>query len=448
MSSTDSVTFTFENLASYHGGQHKYTIREKRGLDDYTSYDTTNYEAIVTVIDSGEGYLQTSTEYRKNDAIVSEAEFVNRKLTDLDIVKKDESTLATIPNARFTIISNNKYLHSDGTFSDEPEEFITGSNGYINLEKIPAGTYTLHETRAPEGYIKAADIVFIVDENGIVVNNESVDEITVLEEPITHDIMIGKTVSGSMGDTNKEFEFEIKFSKITDMRLQYTRKAAIFSNGTSYSGAGSYIPGYNDMTRAQQIAAIKALPLKENGNEILMAVTGSNNAKVTLRETTISSVSGSGSNEGIITIYTYADDNLGVYGFYEVKAYGPKTLVDIDNTPAGAERTATGTYKVNLKHNETITFEDIPYGIWYTVTEKRANQDGYVTSVTTQVGTATASAVVKGVLTDNESISYTNISDGISPTGIETTRLKLFAFMLTAALICVLYLRKKKANRT
>ena len=175
-------------------------------------YDGTVYGAKVTVIDSGEGYLQTSVEYEKGDDVVSEAEFKNIRLTDVHIVKKDKDTLEIIAGAKFTIKSGNQYLHSDGTLSETPEEFETDSRGRIDVTNVPAGTYTLHETQAPGGYTAADDIVFTVNEDGTVVNGASVDEVVVLEEIGTHDITLGKSVSGNMGDTSDRFIFTVQFT--------------------------------------------------------------------------------------------------------------------------------------------------------------------------------------------------------------------------------------------
>ena len=448
MSDKDSVNFTFENVKAYHGGQHKYTIREKKGFDDYTTYDASTYETIVTVIDSGEGYLQTTTEYRKSGKAVSEAEFINKKLADINIVKKDATTLATIPNAKFTLKTNDKYLHSNGTLSDEIEEFVTDNSGHIKVEKVPSGTYTLHETEAPKGYITADDIVFTVDENGTVVNNEAVDEVTVLETRKTQNITIGKMVGGSTGDMNEAFEFEIKFYNITNIQTQFHALAYIFPSGNGTSNHGgisihSIIPGYGSMSVAEKKQAIAALPLKENGEEKTITAQGTH-IQVTAKETTLSGTYRYDGRDFDYRIFVYNDSTNNVYGVCEERTFGTETLTDITDVPSGVTRIAKGRYKFALKHNDTITFENLPYGIRYSVTEKKANLDGYETTATAQVGTVNGAKVVNGTLTNNESITYTNIRNGSVPTGVTNT--KLILLLLLTIILIALYLKQKKTN--
>ena len=343
MSDKDSVEFSFNNLEKYVGGQYHYTIREQAGSDDHMKYDSATYGAKVTVIDSGEGYLQTSVEYEKGDDVVSEAEFKNTRLTDIHVIKKDADTLEIIPDAKFTIKSaDNKYLHSDGTLSDEIEEFITDSQGRIDVDKVPAGTYTLHETEAPGEYTLAEDIVFSVDEEGVFVNHELVEEVLVLEELSTHDITLGKLVSGNMGNTNDRFIFIVQFT-------------------------GDIIP------------------------------------------------------DQLVSTFRYADGRVSTH-----------------NITVGESKTL----RVALHHNESVTWSGIPHGAEYTITEEAADRNGYVTYATAQIGTVGADKIVRGTLTDNESVTYTNTCDILVLTG---GYMRNYTFViLILLLIGVLYIKRNK----
>ena len=342
MSDKDSVEFSFNNLEKYVGGQYHYTIREQAGSDDHMKYDGAVYGAKVTVIDSGEGYLQTSVEYEKGDDVVSEAEFKNIRLTDVHIVKKDKDTLEIIAGAKFTIKSGNQYLHSDGTLSETPEEFETDSRGRIDVTNVPAGTYTLHETQAPGGYMAADDIVFTVNEDGTIVNGESVDEVVVLEEIGTHDITLGKSVSGNMGDTSDRFIFTVQFT-------------------------GDIVP------------------------------------------------------DRLASTFRYADGRVSTYSI----------IVDESKT-----------LRVALHHNESVTWSGIPHGAEYTITEEAADRNGYVTSATAQIGTVGADKVVRGTLTDNESVTYTNTRDSVVPTGVSYTNV-LLLLLLVVSMVAIMFLRRK-----
>ena len=63
---------------------------------------------------------------------------------------------------------------------------------------VKPGTYTLHETATPDNnYVKAQDITFTVNENGVVtMNNAVVDHITMVDEYNTHPINISKVDIG------------------------------------------------------------------------------------------------------------------------------------------------------------------------------------------------------------------------------------------------------------
>lgn len=211
-----SANFIFNDLTGYDGGQYHYTIREQRGTDSHMKYDTVNYDAVVTVIDTGEGYLTTNVEYYRGEDAVTEAEFVNKKLFDVNIAKKDSVNLEAIPGAKFVVKCGDKYLHADGTLSDQEEKFTTDNAGRIDLVKIPAGSYVLHETDAPSGYIAADDISFQVNEDGIFVgtidDNNKVDGLLVLEDFEPHSISVDKTVTGNAANMNDEFTFRITLS--------------------------------------------------------------------------------------------------------------------------------------------------------------------------------------------------------------------------------------------
>ena len=87
----------------------------------------------------------------------------------LDLKKVDKQKLSNgnekpLPGAKFTFkltaadgssdtASLNKYVQADGSLGDSPYEFTTGTDGTLYVKNIDAGTYTVHETQAPDGYV-------------------------------------------------------------------------------------------------------------------------------------------------------------------------------------------------------------------------------------------------------------------------------------------------------
>ena len=266
-------------------------------------------------------------------------------------------------------------------------------------------------------------------------------------------MMIGKTVAGNMGNTNKNFDFEVKFYNMTNIQTQFYTLAHFTPNGSGTSHPGGIsvydiIPGFGAMTATEKKAAIASLPLKEDGEERIITA-ASTSTQVTARETTIAGTYTYNGTEFNYRIFVYNDTAQGLCGVCEERTYGTTVLTDIENVPEGVTRTAKGTYEFSLKHNEVMTFEELPHGITYTVSEKSANSDNYATTATAQLGSVWPDTKVHGTLTDNESITYTNTRESVSPTGVgKTNKIMLaFALLLGAALYAIMKRRKKQTDQ-
>lgn len=70
--------------------------------------------------------------------------FFNSMKPGMHLVKVDSETLKPLPNATYLI------SQVGGSYS---KEFVTDANGEIDLSKLDPGTYTVKETKAPEGYL-------------------------------------------------------------------------------------------------------------------------------------------------------------------------------------------------------------------------------------------------------------------------------------------------------
>ncbi len=97
----------------------------------------------------------------------------------------------------------------------EATTLLTDSDGYLEFENLPAGTYTLTETAAPDGYYQLSDsIVFTVDSTGWVTvesgpadtdENEYGNWITVANEAITGKLELDKTDGNGNNLSGAEF---------------------------------------------------------------------------------------------------------------------------------------------------------------------------------------------------------------------------------------------------
>ena len=69
----------------------------------------------------------------------------------LELTKKDNEDATLLPGAKFSMRddASGKYVQADGSLGDVAFEFETDANGVFSVERIDAGTYTIHETEAP-----------------------------------------------------------------------------------------------------------------------------------------------------------------------------------------------------------------------------------------------------------------------------------------------------------
>ena len=76
------------------------------------------------------------------------------------------------------------FLQPDGTLSEVVATFTTDAKGEIRVSGVMDGIYTLHESKAPEGYDLAEDITFTVKDAKMLVNGGIVEVIMVNDPKI------------------------------------------------------------------------------------------------------------------------------------------------------------------------------------------------------------------------------------------------------------------------
>ena len=103
----------------------------------------------------------------------------------------------------------------------------------------------------------------------------------------------------------------------------------------------------------------------------------------------------------------------------------------------------TASASITLKHDETVTFTNIPYGVKYKVVETDYSGDGYETNYSV-VNVNTDGAVVDSI---DEMVTITNHKEAAVDTGIMLDSLP-YVLLLTVCVVCmVAFFVKKRSAR-
>lgn len=185
---TSTLTVTFEDLKKA-AKDANITLDANSKVNVY--YNAKLDPAKAMKVASEDNPNEVKLTYSNNPHSTSHGETVPHKVTDytykLNIVKESSTTADTkLKGAKFTIKattpddsdSTNKYVQSDGTLGTEAYEFTTNENGEIAVSGLDAGTYTVSETKSPDGYNKVADFTFEITPTWNA-NNTALDHLSV-----------------------------------------------------------------------------------------------------------------------------------------------------------------------------------------------------------------------------------------------------------------------------
>ncbi len=112
--------------------------------------------------------------YANNPGVNSEGSTTPATVRDysyqLNLTKVDSAnSTTTLAGANFTIQATGadegagtQYVQADGSLGTDAHEFTTGASGNIVVKGLDAGTYTVVETKAPDGYNTVKDFTFTI----------------------------------------------------------------------------------------------------------------------------------------------------------------------------------------------------------------------------------------------------------------------------------------------
>ena len=315
------------------------------------------------------------------------------------------------------------------TFDSAGKATISLKHGQkITIEGIPANvTYTVTETEAND-YI----ITFDGDKGTILANNTATAAFTNTRD-VFQSLTVKKTVGGADGDKEKSWEFTIELKNADGMALngRFNYKGGNIE-GVIPPEDGTLTFGNDGKATIQlkhgQKITIENIPVNvtytvtetEAGEDGYVTTPDGGAASGEIKAGTDATASFTNSKtipRGGLTVTKTVEGDAGDTGR---EWHFTVTLEDAGiHGTYGGMRFTNGVAMFTLKHDQSVTATGLPAGLSYTVTEKEAGQEGYVTKAAGDrgripaAGTATAAFtnmkhVPRGNLTVSKTVSGSN----------------------------------------
>ena len=328
---------------------------------------------LLSSIVSGTYAWQNISQQVKNEAQNTIAIYMNVELVKLEKLPDGTGTQTPVPGAAF-------YLYKeDGT--QIGGRYITDSEGKIPVQLEP-GSYYFEESAPAPGY------TFDTDETGqrkvrypFTVTGAEAETVvvTAYNIPLQGSLSVQKMVQNADASPLTEAQIQQEFA--------FT---VLFSNG----GAYSYTV---DSGEPQQLTSGGTLTLKHGQQAVFEKLPVGITYTITEQAVPGYTVSGTG-HTGTITetgsaayfVNTYAPIQTGSLTVTkEVVDASSDASADFNKEFAFTAIIDGKEVSFTLKHGESKTFPDLPFGTQYTVTEADYTADGYVENIKTYTGTIT-----------------------------------------------------------
>ena len=388
--------------------------------------------------DGKDGYTTTvsNTSGTITSGSTKAATFTNKRLAGSLTVKKTVTGNGgdTSKYFNFTVTLDDKTVngtYGGMTFTNGVAKFSLKNGETKTASNLTAGTtYTVAETEANIGGYTTTS----TNSSGKIPENSTITA-TFTNNRLVGNLSVTKTVTGSGGDTSKNFSFTVTLSDKTvngdygdmnfvngvanfNLRHGETKTAKSLLKGITYTVVEkeANADGYTTTSRN----ASGSIP--ENST----AATTFTNNRLAGNLSVTKTVTGTGGDKSRNFNFTITLSDKTVNG-----SYGDMNFVN-------------GVANFTLKHGETKTAKNLLAGITYTVTEKEANTDGYTTTYANDTGKITDSITSAAVFTNYKMLPVSlPITGGSGTLPIVSTSILLYL----VGVVIIILMEKPKSKR-
>lgn len=367
----------------------EYTVAES----DYTA------DGYVTAAEGESGTITEGT--------IQSAAFTNDKRVGLLEVSKRVAGNAADPTEKFDftvtfegVAAGGEFRYAgtgveDGTIqSGDTIQLAHGQS--IRIEGLPVGTeYTVTEKDySGEGYLQTA-----TDETGAIAEG-IVHNAAFVNARAVGAVQISKKAVGNGADPDKKFDFTVTFS--ADGTYSYTGIGV--EDGSIQSGdTVSLAHGESILIEGLPVGTEYSVTEKDYTADGYIA--SAQGAAGTVTEGTVQNAAfvntrAIGSLEISKTVEGNSGDKNRAFTF--TVTFSAAGSYPYSGSRTGEIKSGDG---LTLKHGESVFIANLPAGTTYQVTEKEANQDGYVTKVTGDTGTITEAGALKAAFTNTKNVT-------------------------------------------
>ena len=437
----------FNALTYTEPGEYHYTITEVSNNDPSIVYDSHTENVTVNAIDNGDGTMTCQVIYDRDGAL-----FTNRvKTGSLTVHKNVENGTTSSSNAVFSftvglsdssgapLTGNYPVIKSDGTTATvaNGESVTIGGGESFEIRDLPHGAaYTVAETDVPGFTLTSAE-----NSSGTIdVSTSQPETVFTNEYNATGSIQISATKQLENGTLEPNtFQFELTDASGAVIDTQYADESGNISFGSIYYG-----PADNGNQYTYYISEVKG----DDSNVVYDEHV----------ETVTVSVADNGSGNMVADVVY---DNDGAVFHNELITSNIKHNLTLSKEVTSTSGNTSGefsftveigsdTYDITLKHGDSRTFNNIPVGTAYTITENNASpanvkftNNGVVTDGTSITGTITDETGDVNILCTNKKRVII-----IVPTNV-TTRNIVVAIMIICSLSLASvygYVQKRKKH--